>query len=120
MEFYPPFSFPLRVLKGTFEVSTGSPCQTKIKIKIKSDYARPFRAKARGGRKTSGLLAPNPRQGNALHPHQSRLQDNCASGSAAEASACVSKQPLKGRNGLGLRGSGYAAGGLPGAFQPAE
>lgn len=59
MEFYPPFSFPLRVLKGTFEVSTGSPCQTKIKIKIKSDYARPFRAKARGGRKTSGLLAPN-------------------------------------------------------------
>lgn len=77
-----------------------------------------FAPAARGGINTSGLLAPNPRQGSALHPAQIKLAESsfAASGSgyAAEAPCRAREQPRKGGSGSGFGAGGYAAGGLRG------
>lgn len=57
--------------------------------------------------KTSGLLAPNPRQGSALHPAQLNIAESSfavsGSGYAAEAPCRAREQPRKGGEWFGAQ-----------------
>ena len=66
-----------------------------------------FAPTARAGMNTSGLLAPNPRQGDALHPARTHLAKSnfAVSGSVypAEAPYSAREQSRKGKKMFGIR-----------------